>query len=335
MERTSGWSGRETDWTALEERTRAAMLAQTDEEAAWLAGAASARKVLRSYSTSFFLVTRFLPAPKRREVEAIYAAVRYPDEIVDTFALNPAEAIDRLEAIRSLYRSALEYSSLRESVLDGTPWFLALFARVVRENAVPPPYYEAFLDAMARDARPQPFATLDNLIDEYVYGSAIVVGYFLAYVYGPNREDDFPCAMNAARSLGIALQLTNSLRDVAEDYRLGRLYLPVDMLQEEGLESNPNPLDPAQQVPLARVLKRVADFAEECYEAAAQDLDAFAPDSRTAIHACIEVYRQLNQRIAESPQHCILHRANVPLRAKFRVLPGSKYWRLPLALLRP
>lgn len=335
MGRTTGWNGRETDWTALEERTRAAMLEQTDEEAAWLAGVTSARRVLRSYSTSFFLVTRFLPAPKRHQVEVIYAAVRYPDEIVDTFALNSAESIARLEALRSVYGKALEYSSLRERLDNGTPPFLALFARVIRNNSVPPPYYEAFLDAMARDARPRPFATLDNLIEEYVYGSAIVVGYFLAYVYGPHREDDFPRAMAAARNLGIALQLTNSLRDVAEDYRLGRLYLPVDMLQEEGLKSNPNPLDPAQQGPLARVLKRVADVAEECYEAAAQDLDAFAPDSRTAIHACIEVYRQLNQRIAESPRHCILHRAHVPVSTKFRVLPGSKYWRLPLAYLRP
>ncbi|MFP4191008.1 MAG: phytoene/squalene synthase family protein [Candidatus Hydrogenedentota bacterium] len=335
MGRTTAWRGRETDWTALEERTRAAMLEQMDEEAAWLAGVASARRVLRNYSTSFYLVTRFLPAPKRHEVEAIYAAVRYPDEIVDTFALNAGDSLGRLEALRSLYRTALEYPSLRERLRNDIPWFLALFARVVRNNDVPPPYYEAFLDAMARDARPRPFATLDNLIAEYVYGSAIVVGYFLAYVYGPHREDDFPRAMDAARSLGIALQLTNSLRDVAEDHRLGRLYLPVDMLQEEGLESDADPLDSAQQVPLARVIRRVADFAEEYYQAATRDLDAFAPDSRTAIHACIEVYGQLNQRIAESPRHSILHRVNVPVSAKFRVLPTSKYWRLPLAYLRP
>ena len=334
MQWKTGWSGADADWTALEERTRAAMLEQTDEKTAWLAGVASARKVLRKYSTSFFLVTRFLPLSKRHEVEAIYAAVRYPDESVDTFALNPAEAIDRLEALRSLYRDALEYSSLRGSLADDIPWFLALFARVVRKNGVPPPYYEAFLDSMARDARPRPFDTLDNLIDEYVYGSAIVVGYFLAYVYGPHRKDDFPRAMNAARNLGIALQLTNSLRDVTEDYRLGRQYLPVDMLREEGVE-HLNPLDPAQRVPISRVLKRVADFAEECYEAASQDLDAFAADSRTAIHACIEVYRQLNQQIADHPEYSIEHRAHVPVSTKFRVLPGSKYWRLPLAYLRP
>ena len=323
---------RETDWNALEEQTRAAILRQTCAESAWLTGASAARSVLRKYSTSFFLVTRFLPPVKRAQVEAIYAGVRYPDEIVDTFPLTPEARIARLAAWRSDYQRALAIDGLQDAVRAGVPCFLALFVQVVRGADIPPAYYESFLHAMARDARPRPFPTLNHLIDEYIYGSAIVVGYFLTHVYGAARDEDFPRAMESARNLGIALQLTNFLRDVIEDHRRGRTYLPLDMLRAEGLE-RVDPLDTAQLLPLGRVLLLLAGRAEQHYAAAEDNLDAFAEDSRTAINACIRVYRQLNGLIARRPQQQMQERASVPMGAKFRVLPRSKYWRLPLAYL--
>jgi hypothetical protein len=80
------------------------------------------------------------------------------------------------------------------------------------------------------------------------------------------------------------------------------------------------------------VLRTLARTADDLYAASAADLDAFACDSRPAIRACIEVYRKLNDRIATSP-HGILHREHVPFTGKVRVLPSSKYWKLPLAYL--
>jgi 15-cis-phytoene synthase len=323
------------DWKQLEAETCHRALEAESDGKAWNVIGKQARHILRSYSTSFFIVTRFLPPAKRAKVESIYAAVRYPDEIVDTFDLSGFEQYKLLSNWKMHYEVALSVDSIRERLKLGVPCFVASFAQVVRDAEIPPEHYLAFLSAMRHDVSPRQFLTLEDLIDSYIYGSAIVVGYFLAYVYGPatgNREgNDFKRALKASRDLGIALQLTNFLRDVAEDQRRGRLYLPNDLLWEEGLY-DPDATNPRQQPAFNRILKKLTNISEEYYAEAIANLDAFAPDCRTAIYACIEVYRQLNRQIETSPRG-ILHRESVPMRRKFQVLPTSKYWRLPLAYL--
>ena len=326
---SGAWS--ESDWELIERQTRARALRAGSEDAAWKIIVRQARAVLRAYSTSFFIVTRFLPSRKRSQVEAVYAAVRYPDEIVDSFRLSPVERMRRLDDWAGQYEDALAADSIKESLRRRTPCFLAGFSRVVREAAIPPEHYRSFIGAMRLDVCPRRFSTLDDLIDSYVYGSAIVVGYFLAYIYGATSADDFARAMESARHLGIALQLTNFLRDVGEDRRRGRLYLPLDMLRDEGAPEA-DAADPRQREAIHRVLRRMAAVAEDHYARAAAGLDAFSADSRTAIRACINVYRRLNDRISRAP--CSLtRRESVPMSEKFRALPPSKYWRLPLAYL--
>jgi phytoene synthase len=321
----------EAEWIRLERQTCRRALTASSDTAAAAAITREARGVLRAYSTSFFMVTRFLPPAKRAKVEAIYAAVRYPDEVVDTFPLSPPEQIARLNAWGRAYETALAAPSLRGALSQGVPCFVALFASVVQDDGIPPRHYHAFLDAMRHDAAPREFASLTDLIESYIYGSAVVVGYFLAHVYRAQRPNDFDRTLRASRNLGVALQLTNFLRDVGEDQRRGRVYLPQDLLRDERIDAL-DVRDRSQHPGLARVLRRLSETAEALYARAAADLDSFAADSRTAIKACIDVYRQLNQRIGASPDG-ILHRAHVPLAAKYRVLPNSKYWRLPLAYL--
>ena len=331
LRRTTRAPWTEEEWELLDAiARRTALEAGTDERAARCVGR-HARAVLRAYSTSFFVVTRFLPPAKRERVEAIYAAVRFPDEIVDTFPLAPAEKQNRLDAWGHQYERALAIDSLHGALAAGVPPFAALFASVVRSCAIPEVYYRSFLEAMRFDAQPRHFVDLEDLIESYIYGSAIVVGYFLAHVYGPSASREWARAMHSARELAIGLQLTNFLRDVAEDQRRGRLYLPLDLLLREGI-SEPDVTDARQHPAFARVLRSLARTADERYAAAAAGIDAFAPDSRTAIHACIKVYRQLNDRIGQSPDG-IMHREHVPFAEKVRVLPTSKYWKLPIAYL--
>ncbi len=326
---TEVWS--EQQWERLERDTRRQAVAAENEEAARAIIAGQARKVMRAYTTSFFIVTRFLPAVKRAKVEAIYAAVRYPDEIVDTFPLSPAEQISLLDRWAAGYEEGLAATSIKDALTKGVPCFLAGFTQVVREAGIPPEYYRSFIEAMRRDVWPRPFTTLEDLIESYIYGSAIVVGYFLTYVYGAQSERDFPRALESARFLAIALQLTNFLRDVGEDHRRGRLYLPLDILRAEGI-IRVDIADLSQHEALKGALRRMVGIAENYYAASAAGLDAFAPDCRVAINACIEVYRKLNNRIGQSPEG-IFHRESVPMTEKFKVLPPSKYWRLPIAYL--
>ena len=299
--------------------------------AAWRVITREARTVLQTYSSSFFAVTRFLPPAKRAQVEAIYAAVRYPDEVVDTFPVSPAAKALRLREWRDAYERGLRVESIQSALEAGVPCFLAAFAHVVRETRIHAEYYRAFMDAMERDIHPRPFKTQDDLVDSYVYGSAVVVGYFLTHVYGASSPTQFDRALTAARDLGIALQLTNFVRDVADDERRGRQYLPLDLLRAEGL-SKVSTADVSQHAALSRVVRKVGAIARDHYQRALANVDAFSADSRTAIQACIDVYGQLNDRICASAKG-VTHRESVPMSQKFRVLPASKYWRLPLAYL--
>ena len=323
------WSREE--WATKERRAREAALRAHSEQAAWRVLNREARRVMRAYTTSFFIVSRFLPPAKREAVEAVYAAVRYPDELVDTFPLDAQTRLRLLDEWGAHYETGIRSASLREALARGVPAHLAGFTRVVRERDIPEEHYRAFLSAMRLDIRPRPFKTLDDLIRSYVYGSAVVVGYFLTHVYGACDPHSFVRALASARDLGVALQLTNFLRDVAEDQRRGRVYLPTDALRAEGIETL-DAGDPRQQEQLARVLQRLASVAARHYASAEADLDAFAPDCRLAIQACIKVYGRLNERIAAADR-AGAHRHSVPLREKFRVLPPSKYWRIPLAYL--
>ncbi len=277
----------------------------------------AATQILRAFSSSFFLVTRFLPREKRAKVAVIYAAVRYPDEIVDTFSLPPAVSGAMLQNWEESYSVALSLRGISSRVTAGVPWILAAFAEIVLADGIPPQHYRSFLEAMRRDIEPQPYPTLSALIDDYIYGSAIVVGYFLAHVYGPASGVSLAEACNASANLGIALQLTNFCRDVREDDTRGRLYIPQDLIDQFGL---------------SRAVELLADNAEVRYIEAVRSLDVFAEDTRPAIRACIDVYRALNERILSSAGNTRT-RHSVPPWQKFRALPVDKYWRVPLALM--
>jgi phytoene synthase len=317
------------EWRGIESRTRSVALRASSSAGAWAAIVTTSRRVLRAYSSSFFLVTRFLPPAKRAEVEVIYASVRYPDEIADSFALPAARKLEMLAEWRSWYEEALGRRGVRESLLAGVPCFLAAFAEVVRRRSIPHQHYLDFLEAMRHDVRPGVFESLSDLIDRYVYGSAVVVGYFLAHVYGASDHTDFSETLASARELGIALQLTNFARDVAADHRRGRLYIPLDVMAEVGLDPE-NYFLPANRAKLRRCVQWMVSEAERRYAMAERTLDTFAPNCRVAIRACIDVYRQLNRRLGAGDAD-LETRQTVPTLEKFRVLPASKYWRLPLA----
>ena len=329
MRTATAWT--DADWRQLERETARRALRCRTEHAAWEEIQRHARRVLSTYSSSFFIVTRFLPPAKRAQVEVVYASVRYPDEIVDTFPLSAAERIERLQSWGEQYERARGFTSLREALDRGIPSVLAAWGSVVNRAGIPPEYYREFLAAMRHDAAPRPFATLDDLVEGYVYGSAVVVGYFLAHVYGPARGSTLAAALPVARELGIALQLTNFLRDVREDARRGRVYLPQDLLGREGIDRL-DVDDPAQYPALRRVVTGLARHADGLYGSAQRRVGVFAEDSRVAIQACIDVYRQLNARIERTTEG-LLQRQHVPFLEKYRVLPPSKYWRLPLAYL--
>ncbi len=323
---TNQWSPEQ--WLQFEIALRRDLLAAGSDRRAWKQITRAALRIMAQYSTSFYIVSRFLPPHKRERVEVIYASVRYPDEVVDTFDVSKEEKLRRLDEWSENYEKALRVRDLRHAAAGGVSPILAAFASVVREARIPPEHYRAFLGAMRMDVTPRPFETIEDLIEDYVYGSAIVVGYFLTHVYGPARPELMPDALACARDLAIALQLTNFIRDVKEDRRRGRVYLPQNLLRSRGADMD-RLEDPAIRRRTIDVIQQVAVYAEEAYRKAGENVSVFAPDCRIAIQACIDVYGKLNRRIIASDD-CIARRESIPGWQKFMALPTRKYWHLPL-----
>ena len=292
------------------------------------------RKVLKTHSTSFFIVTRFLPKFMRDEVELVYGSVRFPDEIVDSFDIKNDEKKALLSNWRNKYRLALESGSFEDSINKDVPILLAGFTEVVKKYSIPPSYYESFLDAMELDVEPRDFEDTDDLINNYVYGSAIVVGYFLAYVYGSSQIDNFEETLKSSKELGIALQLTNFIRDINEDLKRGRIYIPKTILNNNGIDlknygNNVN--QNTSSINAARM--ELASIANKYYKESEKGIESFSSESRVAIRACIELYGKLNDRII-SRGNDIKTRESLSWSEKLGALPSSKYWKLPIAYLK-
>ena len=292
------------------------------------------RKVLKTHSTSFFIVTRFLPKFMRDEVELVYGSVRFPDEIVDSFDIKNYEKKELLSNWRNKYRLALESGSFEDSINKDVPILLAGFTEVVKKYSIPTSYYESFLDAMELDVEPRDFEDTDDLINNYVYGSAIVVGYFLAYVYGSSQIDNFEETLKSSKELGIALQLTNFIRDINEDLKRGRVYIPKTILNNNGIDLknyDNNVNQNTSSINAARM--ELASIANKYYKESEKGIESFSPDSRVAIKACIELYGKLNERII-SRGNDIKVRESLSWSEKLGALPSSKYWKLPIAYLK-
>jgi len=163
---------------------------------------------------------------------------------------------------------------------------------------------------------------MDSLINEYVYGSAIVVGYFLAYIYGPNKNKTVEDLLEPSKDLGIALQLTNFSRDVYEDYFRGRFYAPSNLIKKPKDKSELSGY-------VIKARKILALEAENWYAKAEKGMDYFAPDSQIAIKTCLELYRKLNSKILNNEMPAD-YRYSLSLREKLSFLPMRKFWKLAL-----
>lgn len=190
-------------------------------------GIAECRAITRRYGTSFYFATQFFPRETRQGIYAIYAFARIPDEIVD----NPGHS-SRSDRIARLKDWRVEWLEAMEAGRSCDPVMFAI-VRVFKKYDIPIADGEAFLASMFMDEEKKSYATYSEL-EEYMYGSAGVIGLMVTRVVGFSTEDAFPHAIK----LGYAFQLTNFLRDIREDAEeLGRVYMPEDELSTFGLET--------------------------------------------------------------------------------------------------
>lgn len=185
------------------------------------------RAITRHYGTSFYFATQFFPKAVREGIYAVYAFARIPDEMVDDPGnTTRAERVAKLEEWRQSWLDAMSAGGSEDAVM-------AAIVFAFNKYAIPVVEGEAFLKSMFMDEDKKSYANYTEL-EEYMYGSAGVIGLMVTRIVGFSTEAAFPHAIK----LGYAFQLTNFLRDIKQDFdELGRVYMPEDELARFGLES--------------------------------------------------------------------------------------------------
>jgi phytoene/squalene synthetase len=173
--------------------------------------------VTESYSTSFSFATSLMNAEHRSAIYAVYGFVRFADEIVDTFHSHDKEFL--LNKFEKDLHSALEHKLSLNPILHS-------FQQVVNQYNIPYPYIEAFLNSMRADLEKKEYATKLEA-DQYIYGSADVVGLMCLKIFCDGDKVSFKKLQKPAMRLGSAFQKVNFLRDLKNDAEvLGRSYFP-------------------------------------------------------------------------------------------------------------
>ena len=175
------------------------------------------KNVTKSYSTSFSLATKMLSSNIRQDIYNIYGFVRFADEIVDTFhSYNKKELFKRF--VDDLNHSLKQKISLNP--------ILNSFQKIVHKYNIDRDLINSFLKSMEQDLKKKKYESLHEY-NEYIYGSADVVGLMCLKVFVSGRNDDYKKLKPYAMSLGSAFQKVNFLRDLNDDYKkLNRVYFP-------------------------------------------------------------------------------------------------------------
>ncbi len=265
-------------------------------------------RITWSQARNFAYGIRLLPPDKRRALAVIYAFARRIDDIGDG-TLPPEEKITALD-------------QARQQILDltqapaGDPVLLAL-ADVGQNFPVPMAAFGELIDGCVADVRGTSYQSFDDLL-YYCRCVAGSVGRLSLGIFGTRRgPNPSPQAVELADSLGVALQLTNILRDIREDHQNGRIYLPAEDLAK--FDCDPATLDQVASPGFTRLVEFEAERARDWYATGWKLLGLLDRRSAACTGAMAGIYRRLLERIAAEPAAALRGRTSLSGREKATV----------------
>lgn len=280
------------------------------------------QRLARNAASNFYYCFWLLPRAKRRAMYALYAFLRHVDDVADDPRPSPHATADqpsdgelldlRLKALADLRRAI-------EQAIAGRPEgpLLPALADTVRTYHVPVEYLHRVIDGMEMDLRGRRYTTFAEL-KEYCHCVAGVVGQACIHIWG-FRD---PQAIDLAAKCGLAFQLTNVLRDLREDVRAGRVYLPQEDLDRFGYRAEDLAAGVVDQR-FQRLLEFEIDRAEQYYREAEYLPQHLHADGRRIFVAMFRTYRGLLHRVQQSQGNVSGPRARLSLWAKLRIATSS------------
>ena len=249
---------------------------------------ARCKAIHREYDPSFYAGCLMLPPTKRPYVDALYANVRMFDQIVDDPAVSDVAATAaRLDERVAAYEVALQVGDSPDPVLKAA-------AHTASTWDIPIEHFHAFTDTMRSDLTVTDYATYDDLLG-YMYGAAALLGLQLIPILGPLD----PSASERSIAVGLALQLTNILRDIDEDLGRGRLYLPREDLDKFGV-TRADFEARAMTDGIRALLRFETGRARAYYAEARAAIDLLHPSSRECVGTALTLYAGILDSLEEA-----------------------------------
>ncbi len=277
------------------------------------------RQITRHFAKTFYLATRFLPNEKQRGIFAIYGICRYLDNLVDDAEdLVLSKQISILEVDEKLqeWKSCLEDVFAGKSCNDPN---LTAFAEVLNRYNISIELPLLLMEGVRQDLTKDRYNNFDELYD-YSYKVASVVGLMTSEVFGYSQ----PEALEHAVDLGIAMQLTNILRDVGEDIGRGRIYLPQDELALFNLTED-DILNRRKSEDFVKFMKFQIKRARKYYESADKGITMLNKDSRLPVYLARYNYSRILDKIEENDYNVFDQRAFLNSTEKLSILPRILY----------
>jgi 15-cis-phytoene synthase len=268
---------------------------------------AACRELLRGGSRTFFAASLVLPRAVSGPAISLYAFCRLADDAVDLDR-------GRMDAVMQL-RARLARAYMGQPLASPAD---RAFADVVARFSIPRELPEALLEGLKWDVEGRRYETLDDLLD-YAVRVAGAVGAMMSLLM--RRRD--PDVVARACDLGIAMQLTNIARDVGEDARAGRLYLPMSWMREAGLNPVAWLADPRFDARVGEVVGRLLAIADNFYHRSVPGVGALPPSCRPGIHAARLIYAEIGREVKTGGCDSVSRRAVVSASRKIRLLADA------------
>lgn len=267
-----------------------------------------AKHLTTYYSKSFTMATRMLPKSKRWPVYALYGFCRFADNLIDKPRdRTSGEILDEINCLRHELEIAYRTGHSEHPVLNP-------FVHVAKAFQIPHHYPDEFLEGVAMDLTHKRYKTFDELY-LFCYRVAGIVGIMMTYVLGYQTEEAFPYA----EKLGIAMQLTNILRDIQEDKNMGRIYIPEEHWKKFNVKED-HFLQEIFDSDFEKLMQFECDLANQYYIEAQPGISMLARNTRFAIYAASEIYSGILKQIEQFGYNPFLGRVYVPTGSKLSIL---------------
>jgi phytoene synthase len=276
------------------------------------------RKLTKEYSKSFYFSSKLLPRQKRWATYALYGFCRYVDNIVDNPRNRTPFQLEReLDAIKEELTTAFKTGESEHPILNS-------FVRVASTYSIPLNLALELIEGVRMDVNIRRYKSFDDLY-LFCYRVAGVVGLMMTYILGYSDRSAF----FYAEKLGVAMQLTNILRDINEDILNGKIYIPLDELDKFGISEN-EIADEIFTDNFQNLMKFQIRRAREYYAVANPGIKLLKKDSRFAISSASSIYSGILNKIEQNGLNPFYGRVFVPGKRKMAIL-FSEYFKTRFA----